>query len=420
MSALSNALELFRDTIPARPRCTDDKHLGQYYQPKQKALQHRLIQPNMDGRVVWVCFDVDRPGSGLDWYDRGAPPPTLVMENPRNGHAHLAYALEAPVPKTEAARLKPLLYLASTKEGIRRVVGGDVGYSGGLVKTPGHEAWQTQSYAGTYALGDLAEWVTLPSPAEILKKARDPDYAGLGRNCLLFEMLRAYGYKAVRKYWRPGGFELFARDMEGHACDLARANNPRDPLPEKEARAVAKSQARWIWRTFSPSGFRAYQSAVGARKGIEKRNELLERAKWMATMGQTQREIAAATGVSQKTVSNWLQRRMTYAECNGERQSATCPTACNGPRLRQKKLESLPLCLLPGPKSSRSALQLSPLVDGGLSKSHIRYMPPCSPGGFESPEGKIPPRIDEKQGKKGWKVGRATVGAERHPARRTH
>ena len=308
MSALRNALELFHETIPYRPRCTDDKHLGQYYQPKDKALQHRLIQPNTDGRIVWVCFDVDRRGAALDWDDRGAPPPTLVMENPANHHAHLAYALEAPVSKTEAARPKPLLYLASVQEGIRRAIGGDVGYSGGLVKTPGHEAWRTQSYAGTYALGDLAEWVTLPSPAEVLKKARDPDYAGLGRNCLLFEMLRAYGYKAVRKYWRPDGFELFAKDMEGHACDLAIANSPRDPLPEKEARAVAKSQARWIWRNFSPSGFRAYQSAVGARKGMEKRNELLERAKWMATMGHSIREIATELGIGKSTVSDWLKR----------------------------------------------------------------------------------------------------------------
>lgn len=309
MSArLKYAYEFFIETVPNRPRCTDDKNLGQYHQPKDKALRHRLIQPNTDGRVVWLCFDVDRRGAALDWDELGAPPPTLVMENPANHHAHIAYALEAPVPKTEAARKKPLLYLASVQEGIRRVVGGDIGYSGGLLKTPCHEAWRTQSYAGAYALGELAEWVTVPSPAEMLRKTRNPDYAGLGRNCLLFEMLRSYGYKAVRKYWRPDGFEFFARDMEAHACDLARANTPRDPLPEKEARAVAKSQARWIWRNFSPSGFRAYQSAVGARKGLEKRKELLERAKWMATMGQTQREIAAALGVSQKTVSNWLQR----------------------------------------------------------------------------------------------------------------
>lgn len=308
MSALRNALELFQETIPYRPRCTDDKHLGQYCQPKDKALQHRLIQPNTDGRIVWVCFDVDRRGAALDWDDRGAPPPTLVMENPANHHAHLAYALEAPVPKTEAARPKPLLYLASVQEGIRHAIDGDVGYSGGLLKTPGHEAWRTQSYAGAYELADLAEWVTLPSPAEILKKARDPDYAGLGRNCLLFEMLRTYGHRAVRNYWRPDGFELFVKDMEAQAQDLAQAHSPKDPLPFNEARAVARSCAKWIWRTFSPAGFREYQSKVGARKGLAKRNELMERAKWMATMGQTQREIAAAIGVSQKTVSNWLQR----------------------------------------------------------------------------------------------------------------
>ena len=229
MSALRNALELFQDTIPARPRCTDNKHLGQYHQPKDKALQRRLVQPNTDGRVVWLCFDVDRRGAALDWDDRGAPPPTLVMENPLNHHAHLAYALEAPVPKTEAARPKPLMYLASVQEGIRRAIGGDMGYSGGLIKTPCHEAWRTQSYAGAYALSDLADWITLPSPAEVLKKARNPDYAGLGRNCLLFEMLKTYGCRAVRKFWGVEGFERFQEHMIVQAMDLAITNSPQPP-----------------------------------------------------------------------------------------------------------------------------------------------------------------------------------------------
>ena len=309
MTVLRKSLELFRATIPTRPFCTDDPQRdGQYRLNRNDAFKKSHIQPNSSGRVVWVCFDIDRPGAALDWDDRNAPPPTLVMENPKNGHAHLAYALEAPVPRTDAARLKPLLYLASVTEGIRRKVGGDIGYSGGLLKTPGHEVWRTTAYADAYGLGDLSEWVTLPSPAEVMKRAKDEDYAGLGRNCLLFELLREYGYRAVRRHWVPGGFESFCLDMESRACELARINTPADPLPENEARAVARSQSRWIWKRLTPSGFRSYQSAIGKRKGLAKRTTEMERAIWMTSMGSTQREIAADLGVSQKTISNWMRR----------------------------------------------------------------------------------------------------------------
>ena len=310
MSALRQAFELFRETMPARPRCTDDKHSGQYFQPKEKALQRRLVQPNTDGRVVWICFDVDRRGAALDWDDRGAPPPTLVMENPLNHHAHLAYALEAPVPKTEAARPKPLLYLASVEEGIRRVIEGDVGYSGGLIKTPCHEAWRTQSYAGAYSLAELAEWIpTLPSPAEVLKKARNPDYAGLGRNCQLFEMLKTYGCRAVRQFWRVEGFERFQEHMIVYAMEMAITNNPRSPLPVSESKAVARSLSKWIWRNITPAGWYERQRMLGTRKGMVKRNELLERAKWLATMGNSVREISAELGIGKSTVSDWLKRK---------------------------------------------------------------------------------------------------------------
>ena len=179
-----------------------------------------MIQPNTTGRVVWLAYDCDVPGSAVEWHNWNAPPPTLAMENPVNGHAHLVYALEAPVPTTDASRRKPLLYLAAVNEGLRRTVKGDMGYTGRLMKTPGHPAWRTTSYAGTYSLADLADYVELPSPRELLKKARNPDYAGLGRNCTLFERLRTYSYSAARNHWRPGGYERFLLDLEHRAIEI--------------------------------------------------------------------------------------------------------------------------------------------------------------------------------------------------------
>lgn len=268
-------------------------------------MQRRHIQPNAHRRVTWLCFDVDRPGAAHDWNDRSLPPPTFTIENPRNGHAHLAYALTNPIPRSDISRIKPLQYMAAVSEGIRVQMGADLGYSGGLLKTPGHPDWRTASYAGTYSLSELADWVTPVSPRDLLKAARDGEYAGLGRNCLLFELLRTFAYSAWRRTWQEG-FEVFRAEVEVKAIELATENSPRDPLPTNEARAIARSVARWVWRRFSASGFASYQSAVGSRKGKAKRTAELERVIFMASEGYSQRDIAAAIGVAQKTVSNWL------------------------------------------------------------------------------------------------------------------
>ncbi|WP_250145402.1 replication initiation protein, partial [Escherichia coli] len=40
----------------------------------------------------------------MAWDAAGLPPPTWTAQNPENGHAHIAYALSAPVAKSDAAR----------------------------------------------------------------------------------------------------------------------------------------------------------------------------------------------------------------------------------------------------------------------------------------------------------------------------
>lgn len=305
---LQQALSLFEQTAPARPFCSNDPRTeGQYRLRRCEAMQRRHIQPNAHRRVTWLCFDVDRPGAAYDWNGRNLPPPTFTIENPRNGHAHLAYALTNPIPRSDISRIKPLQYMAAVSEGIRAQVGADLGYSGGLMKTPGHPAWRTASYAGAYSLGELADWVTPVSPADLRKKARDSEYAGLGRNCLLFELLRTYAYTAWRRS-HVAGFEVFRAEVEVRAIELAAENSPRDPLPANEARAIARSVARWVWRRFSPSGFAAYQSAVGSRKGKDVRDEKLPEVLRLVGEGKSQREVATIVGVNHATISRWLRR----------------------------------------------------------------------------------------------------------------
>ena len=298
------ALKIFADNLSRYPYCTDNPRDGQAKRARDDAILQSHIQPNTAGRVLWVAFDVDQPDGATAWDRLSAPPPTLAMENPRNGHAHLLYALTAPVPRTDAARAKPLLYLAAAQEGIRRKLQADPGYSGNLCKNPFSARWNVKQWADTYSMGELADWVTLPSPAEMQKRVRDPDYAGLGRNCEMFERLRQVAYRLVRRYWIPGGFEYFRDALRIHADDLSAAF--AEPLPMAETRAISASCARWVWKRFTPADFRAIQSKRGARKGADKRTLLLPEVLRLIGEGQSQRKVAAAVGVDQATVIRWL------------------------------------------------------------------------------------------------------------------
>lgn len=270
------------------------------------ALLHRHIQPNSAGLVRWLTFDIDRADAAYRWQDTNAAPPTLMMLNPANGHAHVAYALATPVPRTEVSRIKPLQYLSAIQEGTRRRLGADPGYSGGLIKTPGHPAWRTLSFEGVYALSDLAEWCTLPSPLEMRRMAANADYAGLGRNCTLFEQLRKQSYQDVRQFWQPGGFERF-RD---HCMLTAESMNGEFafPLPQSELRSIARSVAKWIWQRFNPAEFRAIQSKRGSRKGAARREALMPEVLRLIGEGRTQSEIASMLGESRQTIHNWTKQ----------------------------------------------------------------------------------------------------------------
>ncbi len=278
--------------------------MGQTVRGRVDALKFCNIQPNTTGKVVWLTFDVDHADAATSWDRLNAPPPTLAVENPANGHAHLLYALQAPVPRTEAARARPLLYLAAAQEGIRRKLGADPGYSGHLCKNPLHPRWKTRQWAQAYSLAELAEWVDLPRIADMKKRVRDPDYAGLGRNCELFERLRPMSYSLVRKFWLPGGFDHFKDALRVLADDLNAGFAV--PLPVAEVKAIAASCARWVWKHFDPASFRELQSKRGARKGAAKREALMPEVLRLIGEGRSQREVAAAVGVSQMTVCNWL------------------------------------------------------------------------------------------------------------------
>ena len=69
--------------------------------------------------MLWLAYDVDRPGAAIDWSDRGAPAPNISVKNPENGHAHLLYGLSVPVRTAPDGRAGPLRYAAAVEASLQ-------------------------------------------------------------------------------------------------------------------------------------------------------------------------------------------------------------------------------------------------------------------------------------------------------------
>lgn len=297
----SGSLLQFRERLPKKPYHTDQ--LGDYLRihRAEMALRARYIQFNGPTHMHWLVFDIDRPGAALDWEDRSVPPPNFTVQNPANGHAHLFYGLSTPVRTAPDGRKGPLLYAAAVQLSLRDSLGADVGYSNFLCKNPFSSHWRTFEWeTGLYELADFEGWLDLSSKP---RKAANSDAYGLGRNCALFEKLRQWAYKAIRQGW-PNADRWYEAVLV-----RARAYNDFDaPLPDSEVKATARSVAKWTHRNLSRSGFSQWQAAQGRKKGGERRDKLMPEVEALAARGVSQREIAKATGVPQKTVSRWLAR----------------------------------------------------------------------------------------------------------------
>lgn len=253
-------LDLFKNSLPRRPYCTDLLQDGLRIRDAARALGHRYIQPNHPNSLLWLLYDIDRP-TALDEItdDRDLPPPTLLVQDPQTGRGHAYYGLEVPVHLNPDSSAKAVRFSGAVDVAMTHALDADPGYAGLIAKNPVHERWRTTAAGGVYSLGEIAEHLDLSALAD---RRRNLPAVGLGRNCTLFDRLRLWSYKAIRQGWP--GFDRW------HLAVLERARAYNDfavPLHESEVRATAKSVAKWTHRNFSPSAFSALQSARGRRGG---------------------------------------------------------------------------------------------------------------------------------------------------------
>lgn len=297
----SSSLAEFRERLPKKPYHTDQ--LGDYLRihRAEMALRARYIQFNGPTHMHWLIFDIDRPGAALDWEDRRVPPPNFTVQNPANGHAHLAYGLATPVRTAPDGRIAPLRYAAAIQGALCSSLGADRGYTGFLCKNPFSSYWRTAEWEPRlYELADFEGWLDLSAKP---RQAANSDAYGLGRNCTLFEKLRLWAYKAIRQGWPD------ADRWQQAVLERAAAYNSFDqPLNTNEVRAIARSVAKYTHRNFNPAGFSAVQAQRGRKGGAAKGASYAEkRAQALALLdaGAKRYEVAEQLGVALKTVSRW-------------------------------------------------------------------------------------------------------------------
>lgn len=114
-------------------------------------------------------------------------------------------------------------------------------------------------YDELYNLDDLESWLDLS-----VKNIKPQQEYGLGRNCILFEKLRTWAYRAIRQGWPEYG-----RWLEAVLARADAYNDFESPLPLSEVRATAKSMAKYTHRNFSEIGFSRWQAVQGAKGGVK-------------------------------------------------------------------------------------------------------------------------------------------------------
>ena len=298
--------------------------MGLLIRPQATALGYSHIQFNPPPHVAMLVFDVDKKHQHdpqrdgyHEWQDRGLPAPHWISINPENGNYHLGYLLASPVARSSVARLGPLRYLAAIEHVLAKRLGADLRYAGLVTKNPVHSDWMTFWHdIEPYTLDYLAEFCPDADLAAFSGRKRK-EASGLGRNIEVFDNVREWAYKAVRRFWRPNGYDAWA-DAVLAACESANAFGLEQggPLPVSEIKSTAKSIARWVWQRFNPAAFSAVQAHRGAKGGKvskgggrpSKAVDLLPEVLRLKGMGYSNRDIGEDLGISSSTVSLYLKR----------------------------------------------------------------------------------------------------------------
>ncbi len=252
----------FCELIPRRPYCANLLEGGLIVRKKKIALSMRHLQWNDPWAFRWMMHDIDRSDAYFAHRDANLPEPNIIILNPSNGHAHVAYQLENPVACHSTSRDHPLRFYSAVERGVGRRLGADPHYRALIAKNPLHPSWNVEwRREDPFTLNEIADW--------LFKRDMRPELtieatAGAGRNVTVFDELRRFAYAEVRKFKSNGvPFEVWLHRCTAVASDLN--SQFVSPMSISEVKSIAKSVARWVWKKFSIAAFRERQSRLGVR-----------------------------------------------------------------------------------------------------------------------------------------------------------
>lgn len=252
MSQLYQPDLFLQDRIPHKPYCKDFKDAPQLVRSYAYAIKRRYIQVNPPHLRVFMLHDLDYDGAALAWEDEGLPMPAWAAVNRENGHAHIAYALSAPVLTADyGGRQAALRYLAAVEAAYHAKLRCDDGFTSLITKNPEHPHWLTlrgvpDAIRG-YDLPYLAEFVDLDKFKPYVGRT-NPEAMGLGRNCTVFNVVSRWAYRNIREFKFECGIREWKRAVL-HQCLDVNSGFPC-PMMLKEVQCIAKSIGNWVWNRF--------------------------------------------------------------------------------------------------------------------------------------------------------------------------
>ena len=231
----------FFTNLAHKPYCADDLLYGLKIRPKKTAINMQYIQGNQPCMFHYFFFDIDRSDAVMAWHDENLPMPYWTAQTQKNGHAHICYKLEIPLCTSEFGSQKAIAYASKVQAGLANKLGADVGYSHLITKNPFHKDWRVTFWTEqAYTLDYLADFVELPK-----KLSKEQEVLGLGRNCIMFDTVRKWAYKAIRAH-RGSTFDVWLGEVLKQCKNVNNAF--LEPLLYSEVKATAKSIARYCWK----------------------------------------------------------------------------------------------------------------------------------------------------------------------------
>jgi hypothetical protein len=269
------------------------------------AIKMRYIQMNPPDKTAFLIYDVDRTGAAFAAEEADLPPATFTVVNRENKHAHLIYALNAPVCVSSKGLPGPRGFLEAIRRSYSRCLGADRLYTGLICNNPFSQHWDTMQRNAVYDLSELADYVDLTRrEAEAV-----PEIDAPGRNCAIFDNLRKWAYQAVRDYW-DAGFDTWAREV---FIKAAQCNSQMTrPLCQKELIHIVRSVSRWTWREHTPESLdeliaRTHTPELQRARRAKRTEKESKKGQGLALLGQgfSLSKAAKALGVNQSTVARW-------------------------------------------------------------------------------------------------------------------